>query len=1126
MPEIKLQLPPAIAANIERFTGRTWLLPTLLTWYEQTSERIFLLVGKPGTGKSMITAWLAGYGPAPADPVAVEQLERLRGQVKAVHFCIVDNGSTDPKDMARQMAMQLTRKVLGFSTALAATLSDQVQIVSNQQIGSVEPGGSNTGVYIANLNLGGLSEELSFNRILRDPLKRLYKDGYDEPMLLALDALDEALTYKGATNIVELLAKLADLPPQVRILCTTRPDSRVLRLIPEARSFDLIKDAPQDVDDVKQYVLEQLPVKDGLDDEQRTLLATRLSQESKGIFLYAYMVLGDLLPRLPQVPDLETYPLPDGLIGLYREFLNRELGQHDDPWYESFKPVLGLIAVAQGEGLTQTQLKAISRKDVEQPLHKCKQYLAGELPEGPFRVFHKSFADFLLEDEDNVDRHIDAATMHGQIADYYWQKYHSNWKGCDAYGLSALATHLYRAGQFERLASLIDQSWMTARFESSNYTYDGFVADLDLAWRQAHHETLQQIDAGKEPAALAQCVRYALIRTSINSLSENYVPELVAQAVETGLWPAEQALSLASRVPVGQRRVDMYLALWKVKTKALTDAQRQQALEQALAAALAIGDEWYRAEALAALAPQLTGEAREQALAQGLAAALAIGEEYYRVRALAALASQLTGEAREQALEQALAAALAIGDKIFRAKALAALAPLLTGEAREQALAQGLAAARASGEEWYRAEALAALAPQLTGELLAQGLAAALAISDQGSRAKALVALAPQLTGEAREQALAQGLAAALASGDKRYRVRALAALAPQLTGEAREQALAQGLAAALAIGYKWYRASARADALAALAPQLTGEAHEQALARGLAAALAIGDEWRRADALAALAPQLTGEAREQALAQRLAAARAIDDERYRESALAALARQLTRKARKQLLVQGLVVARAIGDERDQAYALAALVPLAIGVKWLMAQVRAALDLTGETLEQAQYLVLAVLDQILTQVWAALVSYQTGETREQALARRLAAWAIDDERHRAQDLAVAVAIGEERHRAQALAVLAPQLTGELRAQGLAAALAISDQGSRAKALVAFIPYSPDDTLLFSHLRRAITAHLYQDLSSRNRAEVLDFIASRQLFAPPIVGTGTLATIASHIVEICSRWHWQ
>jgi len=62
MAETRPQLPTTIVANMDRFTGRTWLLPPLLDWLEHGGERIFLLTGGPGTGKSMIVAWLAGNG--------------------------------------------------------------------------------------------------------------------------------------------------------------------------------------------------------------------------------------------------------------------------------------------------------------------------------------------------------------------------------------------------------------------------------------------------------------------------------------------------------------------------------------------------------------------------------------------------------------------------------------------------------------------------------------------------------------------------------------------------------------------------------------------------------------------------------------------------------------------------------------------------------------------------------------------------------------------------------------------------------------------------------------------------------------------------------------------------------
>jgi hypothetical protein len=69
------ELPKPIAANIEHFTGRTWLLPTLLKWLEQPDGRMFILTGGPGTGKSMIMAWLGGGGPTPKGTEARQQLE-------------------------------------------------------------------------------------------------------------------------------------------------------------------------------------------------------------------------------------------------------------------------------------------------------------------------------------------------------------------------------------------------------------------------------------------------------------------------------------------------------------------------------------------------------------------------------------------------------------------------------------------------------------------------------------------------------------------------------------------------------------------------------------------------------------------------------------------------------------------------------------------------------------------------------------------------------------------------------------------------------------------------------------------------------------------------------------------
>src|SRR5450432_3432077 len=66
---------------------------------------------------------------------------------------------------------------------------------------------------------------------------------------------------------------------------------------------------------------------------------------------------------------------------------------------------------------------------------------------------------------------------------------------------------------------------------------DDYIADLMTSRQnEAQPEALRQIEADSEPTALIDCIRYVLLRTSLNSAAENFVPELVSRAVETGVW--------------------------------------------------------------------------------------------------------------------------------------------------------------------------------------------------------------------------------------------------------------------------------------------------------------------------------------------------------------------------------------------------------------------------------------------------------------------------------------------------------------------------------------------------------------------------------------------------------------
>jgi hypothetical protein len=174
---LMINLHPQVAQNIDRFTGRTWLLPSVLSWSEQSNERLFLLTGGPGTGKSMITAWLDGYGPPPEDALAREQLARVRLLVRAVHFCEAASRNISPLAFAESIASQLTERVTGFADAVEATLADRVQISATATAGTEATGGANTGLIINRLDLGTLGDEFSFDRAFAQPLKQLYANG-------------------------------------------------------------------------------------------------------------------------------------------------------------------------------------------------------------------------------------------------------------------------------------------------------------------------------------------------------------------------------------------------------------------------------------------------------------------------------------------------------------------------------------------------------------------------------------------------------------------------------------------------------------------------------------------------------------------------------------------------------------------------------------------------------------------------------------------------------------------------------------------------------------------------------------------------------------------------------------
>ena len=402
----------------------------------------------------------------------------------------------------------------------------------------------------------------------------------------------------------------------------------------------------------------------------------------------------------------------------------------------------------------------------------------------------------------------------------------------DGYLYDHLVYHLQTVSAYDELKALFaDQCWLSVRVPQCSYSYDGYLDDLSKAWECADAEARQQIKNGQCPAALSDCIRYLLIRTSVNSLAGNHVPELVARAVETGLWTVDRALSVAAKVPRARYggamgRTDMYLAL--LKTGKLSKKQQEDVQWQVLRIALSMED--YEGESacravLAQLAPCLS---REQCLAA--ITTLASTERRIRLQVLPALACRLSQEQCISLLQECLDEAI-VQAEWWLLLTIARLAPYLSGDLFKRRLDAFFAQIK----EWNRLCYLYPLAPYMSDDLLERGLDAALSESDPMLCAEAVEIFAPHMSEQRRIQTLQQLLGEALATPNERWCSYVLVELVPYLM----DQQLEQVLQTAFMIPYE----GGRADVLVALAPRLPQERCEQAMQHYLEGVLSPENE-------------------------------------------------------------------------------------------------------------------------------------------------------------------------------------------------------------------------------------------------------------------------------------------
>jgi hypothetical protein len=446
-----------IEESTKDFTGREWVFAEIDRWLANPdAPRYFIITGEPGIGKTAIAA----------------RLTEIR-DLNAYHFCIARQASTiDPITFTRSLSHQLAR-IDGF--ALGLLKSSDISIEARQSIGQVH--GQAINVQINNLVVNAPSAVTAFNRRVSEPLRSLYDDDFDQQLVILIDALDEAVQFRGRETIVDLLANERGLPSQVRFVLTSRPEGEALRHFERLETPYLILDAGQEENqhDVRAYVRYRLETSEAL---QRQLAEQAITVEafvkqvaeiSGGNFLYLVWLLRAIAEGAQRLDDLES--LPEGLDSIYRAFLRtRQIGQELQLWRKRYRPLLGVLSVAQ-EPLTTEYLAhftSLGRQAVHDALLDVQQFLDPVgFDKGEHQLYHQTVADFLGSEEQAGEFWIDLPAMHQRVAEYYLNPYASDWSDCELYGLRYLPVHLIEADKQDELRKLLnDFDWLQAKFKT------------------------------------------------------------------------------------------------------------------------------------------------------------------------------------------------------------------------------------------------------------------------------------------------------------------------------------------------------------------------------------------------------------------------------------------------------------------------------------------------------------------------------------------------------------------------------------------------------------------------------------------------------------------------------------
>jgi DNA polymerase III delta prime subunit len=368
---------------------REMIIEEIIQWVNTPNgddvPRIFLLSGVAGSGKSAIAHAIA------------ELFDSQKRLGSSYCFDRADQVNRRPNNLLSTIALDIADLDHHWKTSLANIVK------GNRSLRTT------------------LSPSEQYKKFILEPAMALTTVG---PILVVIDALDESAEAEEPSRkaLLDTLAKgISDLPPNIRILITARPEPDIIGTFDGIRHI-LCKhmntiDEASNKADITLFVERQLSDVLSLELEwPNKHWCQMLVESSGGLFQWASTACQAIKDRRGVFPPTERLSRfvssARGLDALYSEVLRQAFDGQDDDAMSRFKLVMGRI-LATKEPLSICAHSELRSDDEPANLVELILPLLGSLLSGvekqdiPIRPLHISFFDFLTDQNRSGTYYVD-----------------------------------------------------------------------------------------------------------------------------------------------------------------------------------------------------------------------------------------------------------------------------------------------------------------------------------------------------------------------------------------------------------------------------------------------------------------------------------------------------------------------------------------------------------------------------------------------------------------------------------------------------------------------------------------------------------------------------------------------